>query len=171
MRRSAVLVLIVITAMSLFSANSEATTPQQPDASIRRGVTGDYKGEGDHNTTGVGQRARARVKAGNSVMFQMKYENTSDRAPDTYFIHGCAGSRKFKVTYFSEGGNVTEDVVEGDYIPPGVGTEQTRDDFFIKIKAKAKADPGNVKNCGVTVTSKGTPDNADAVIARVKVKD
>lgn len=169
MRRVVVLIVVIAAAMAISVSSTQATTPQQPDASIRRG-NGAYKGEGMINTTGQGQRARGRVKVGNSVTFQMKYMNTSDRSPDAYFIHGCPGSRKFKVTYFSVGMNVTEDVVQGDYIPPGVGTEQSRDDFFIKIKAKAKAEPGNVKNCGVTTTSKGTPDNQDAVIARVRVR-
>jgi uncharacterized delta-60 repeat protein len=109
-------------------ARYESAAPTcRPDAQIRGGpADATYLGDDVYNLNGAGQTLQRRVRPGFGDRFNVRVENDGD-CPDTFLVHGAGGSAKFKIAYWSEGLNVTPEVVAGTFETPELGAGESAD--------------------------------------------
>ena len=185
-RLAAPLVLaLALAGSTLVSATPAAAADFQADAWIKlcglsTGCTIDplphpWKGRDIYNTTGAKQTVAVRMEDGEGVRFWITVENDGDQA-DTITVHGCQGTRQFKVNKVLMGKhkrpdwqaiNVTKRFKEGTLefsFPPG--SEGMKKVFTLNILAPTMAE-GVTHRCVVTMRSDGRWAALDTVVAKM----
>ena len=150
-------------------AAPELASAATADAAIGFPQENFASGFGIYNTTGEGQTRKARVRAGQSRVFDVTVENSG--TPGRIGIQGCASSDGFRVRYTSiSGDNITQKVVDGKY-------RQQRDTgatlfASVAIKSTKEAVVGVTPTDGrkVCKVSGFSADNRDVVKAVLEVK-
>ena len=115
------------------------------------------------------QRAAASLRGRRtSVTFQVRMTNRGDSAEKLTVI-GTKRSKKFRLTYFAGGKNVTATVIDGSYRTETLrsGAAASLTVKVTRLKAAKKGDRTTVK---LSATSTHKQDRTDTVSARVRVR-
>ncbi len=140
----------------------------KPDALIKRSTDTTFLGNNVYNTTGDSQTRTWSVKAGDKRTFNLKFQNDGTIA-DQLEIRGPDSSPKFKLSYMAGNSDVTAAVVAGTYSTSSLDPREAAK-LTLEIKAKAQADPGDVRSTLIEATSLADGHSRDVVKAKVTVK-
>ncbi len=138
----------------------------QPDEQIR--FAGSTWVGNDVISDGGSQTMYDGLGAGDSVLFELGVENEG-AFNDTYFVSGCGSAGHLKVKYFAGASNLTGQVVSGTLESATIMPGDFQSGLFLRVKATAKADPGDKLLCPVTMFSSNDGSAYDTVRVRVKV--
>lgn len=136
---------------------------RRPDAHIKS--KGAYRGDDIYNTTGKGQKRKAKVRAGKMFTFSIRMQNDGNYI-DRYRIKSPKGTRVLQAKYFKGTKNITRKVVRGTYrtttLQPGA-SEVIR----LQVKVAASAGPRAKQTWRAVVRSVGDRTVVDVVKATV----
>lgn len=140
----------------------------RPDARVRRGTSGTFKGDGIYNANAKNQKLKADGTGGTTLTFQVSLQNDSGTNADTFEVHGTGTANSdFTVKYFQGGVNVTALVTAGTYVSAAVATGNDRK-LKVRIKIKPSASPNEELQRTITITSVGDPTKTDTVKVTAK---
>jgi hypothetical protein len=140
----------------------------QPDGRIRGAGDTSEVGDDVHNDTGVDQTVRARVRAGRTAKFVVRFQHDGEPIDDTWLVTGAADTPGFRVGYRSDGADVTAEVTSGTF-QQTVGSAGLAP--AIKVKVNVMRDVPSRATKTVPVAARSLVNGAgDTVRARVRVK-
>ena len=158
--------LFTVTATDVAGNTSEVThaytvADPRPDARIRKGATGVFKGDGVYNATGAGQTVQGAAARGSTITYWVSAQNDAPFA-DALRLKGTATTTRFRVTYTAGGVDITPQVVAGTYTTPVLAPG---DAVLIKVvvKVKVTAPAGSVLTGSMVVKSDADPARRDTV--------
>ncbi|NUM54134.1 MAG: hypothetical protein HUU46_10860 [Candidatus Hydrogenedentes bacterium] len=138
----------------------------QPDASIAKGNSNNFKGEGTINTSGKGQQAKLSVDAGDTANCTIRVENRGTQTDDIK-VTGAGSVAGFNVTYLDGNTNVTSQVVGSGYTLPGIAPGQGKN---LKMRVQTTGGTSGSKQFKVNARSTGDSGARDTVKAKVTIK-
>ncbi len=140
----------------------------QPDARIKKGVTGTLVGNDIYGTP-TGQTRSAKVERGKKVTFVASLQNDGE-AEDTFDLIGGSGSNAITVVYKTPAGvNVTSQVTAGTFPTPSLAPAETYD-LTVVVRVKSTARVGASITRSVVATSQGDVTADDLVVFKVTRK-
>lgn len=138
----------------------------QPDASIAKGNTNNFKGAGIVNTSGSGQQAKVSVAAGDAANCTVRIKNSGTETDDIS-VTGSGSASGFALTYFDGNTNVTNQVVGSGYTLPGLGAGQSKN---LKLRVQTSGGASGSKQFKVNARSAADPASRDTVKAKITIK-
>jgi alpha-tubulin suppressor-like RCC1 family protein len=133
---------------------------RQPDVLVKKG-SGTFVGNGVINTTGSGQRRKAKVPASTAVTFTVQIQNDGN-TKNTFLLRGMGSTSRFTVTYRNGATDVTSAVVAGTFRTQTLGVGGTQD-LVMSVLPRATSRVGDKFAGTVRVSSSVDPAAADAV--------
>lgn len=135
----------------------------RPDARVRQGTSGTFKGDGIYNANAKNQKLKIRGAGGTTVTFQVSLQNDSGTNSDTFEVQGTgAANGDFTVTYLQGSTDITRAVKRGTYVTPVAATGNDRK-IKVRIRIKGSASAGEQLQRTITITSVGDPTKSDTV--------
>ncbi|MEX1047610.1 MAG: hypothetical protein WD757_07360 [Actinomycetota bacterium] len=156
----------------LLPATPSFATDYQPDVYIKHYRNDSFHGRNVYTPSDPlsMQTAKTVIGMGETGIFKTKLQNDGVVDAADYVMFGCGGNRRFGVRYAEpDGTNVTMKVKNGTYQAPVKDIDEISNLLFIGIKAKSRADHGDMFRCKLKATSEVDPTYVDKVRAQVRV--
>jgi Tol biopolymer transport system component len=138
----------------------------RPDARIK--TSGAYVGDNIYDSRHAGQNKSLRISPGKRAVFTIAVQNDGN-ATDSYRLKGHGAQPGFSVSYLSDGQDVTNRVVAGNFMLARLAPCAT-ETIELVAKANARSRSGTKESWIVTATSSSRARAQDAVKATVTVK-
>jgi uncharacterized protein YkwD len=167
LRARLALVVALLLAVPLGTADAQPAPAPRPDAHIRTPRQSAYSGNDVYNRTGAGQSRTARVGPRGLTRFYVQIQNDR-QATDDIRVVGTRESGAFAVRYFLGARQVSPLVKAGTLVFSGMAPGAHRT-LTVEVEARAGAAPGSQRKVVVSARSVTNGQIRDNVTATVKL--